>query len=132
MGYVHIVRDVPLLTSLRAVGVQIRYPEMQKAFKKFMNMDDDKGGMATFDQFIEIFNAEPTGETKKVTGLLGGTLCVCVCCRRDGGRAALPPSPQLYDLYEVADAQALNLREVMLGLNNFTGATPAQRVSASA
>lgn len=77
----------------------IRYPEMQKAFKKFQNMDDDKGGMCTFDQFIEIFNAEPTGETKK-----------------------------LYDLYEVPDAQAVNIREVMLGLNNFTGANQQQRV----
>lgn len=77
----------------------IRFAEMQKSFKKFQNMDDDKGGMCSFDQFIEMFNAEPTGETKK-----------------------------LYDLYEVPDAQALNIREIMLGLNNFTGATGPQKV----
>jgi hypothetical protein len=39
---------------------------MERAFKKFLNMDDEKEGNVTFDQFIELFGAEPTGETKKV------------------------------------------------------------------
>jgi hypothetical protein len=47
-------------------GSQIRFPEMERAFKKFLNMDDEKEGNVTFDQFIELFGAEPTGETKKV------------------------------------------------------------------
>lgn len=78
----------------------IRFPEMERAFKKFLNMDDEKEGNVTFDQFIELFGAEPTGETKK-----------------------------LYDLYESQETQSINIREVMLGLNNFTGATQDQKVS---
>jgi hypothetical protein len=34
---------------------------------------------------------------------------------------------QLYDLYEDQEAQAINIREVMLGLNNFSGATQDQK-----
>lgn len=106
---------------------------MQKAFKKFLNMDDDKGGLGTFDQFIEIFNAEPTGETKKVRVFVyeESRACSDVVVENDGSAAlyVLIVIPlQLYDLYEISDAQALNIREIMLGLNNFTGATQQQRV----
>jgi hypothetical protein len=62
-------RSLPAFTLVEfpvaCVG-QIRFPEMERAFKKFLNMDDEKEGNVTFDKFIELFGAEPTGETKKV------------------------------------------------------------------
>ena len=54
---------------------------MERAFKKFLNMDDEKEGNVTFDQFIELFNAEPTGETKKVGGASPVGCCHCGCFR---------------------------------------------------
>jgi hypothetical protein len=109
---------------------------MERAFKKFLNMDDEKAGLVTFDQFIELFNAEPTGETKKVRAVARcrrrPRVVRCPRVRRCAARACpcACAALQLYDLYEDSETQCINIREVMLGLNNFTGATHEQKVRA--
>lgn len=86
--------------------LELRLPELQRCFKRFMKMRSFNSGRVTFEEMCEIFDVEEANEYRDVFTLFVDT---------------------------TNDNKSLigkcNIRELLLALNNFTGATKPQRVN---
>ncbi len=78
---------------------EIRAEQVNRAMEKFHNMDKDHSGEITFQEFCSLMEVEPTGEYQK-----------------------------MFNLFDTDKSGNIDIKEFMLGLSNFTGASKEDRV----
>lgn len=81
--------------------LQVDVAALMRSVKKYQNLDAEGDHVVDFQEFCDLFSVEPTGETQKLFGLF-----------------TTDDHPEKVDM-----------REVFLSLNNFTGADKDHKVS---
>jgi Ca2+-binding EF-hand superfamily protein len=81
--------------------LDLRLPELQRCFKRFRDLDCFRaGGLATFDEMCTVLDIETDNDFRDI-----------------------------YTVFADPSAGKVNVRELLLALNNFTGCTKPQRVN---
>ena len=80
--------------------LDMRLPELQRCFKRFRDMPCFASGRATFDEMCQILDIETDNEFRDI-----------------------------YTVFSDISVGKVNVRELLLALNNFTGCTKPQRIN---